>query len=160
MEIDELNIKELQEHPVWEFSNDELCGSELSIIPITVYPISSMNGRVIGTKLKLSGGISVWGILGNIDLNDSFLNSHFLSVSLFAGGKWLPVPRYHDIGKDEFSEEEIAKLVGSKAGAIFPISYDIGQYCIGDISIIRGVIIREPEVKLSRSELLELTFRS
>ena len=79
--ISALLAGDLAKHPVWKYSGSDDQG-ELSVHPISRLPVSSLSGKVVGTKVRLAGGAEVWALIGNIDPRNKRLNQHYVTISV------------------------------------------------------------------------------
>ena len=78
-EIDDLNSDDLKACAVWQFANDDE-SSETVVCPVPDLPVDHLDGRLVGTFLRLANGSEVHGFLGNLDLVESEWNEHFISA--------------------------------------------------------------------------------
>jgi hypothetical protein len=78
-EIDDLSSDDLKACAVWQFANDDE-SSETVVCPVPDLPVDHLDGRLVGTFLRLANGSEVHGFLGNLDLVESEWNEHFISA--------------------------------------------------------------------------------
>jgi hypothetical protein len=150
-----LTASDLEAHPVWRFVSGDSRGEAL-VRPVRRLPVSRLDGVLVATRLGLSSGTEVWGLLGNLDPASAEKTSHFLSASVLHAGKWFHLARYHDSDRDERGPDALAGFLGLAASEVFPLKYDISSYLIGLADVVRGEIPAEPQVRLSRRELIGL----
>ena len=153
--VEKLTEALLRKSPVWEFCNDDEAG-ETVVQPVKRLPISSADNRLVGCELHLADGSVIFGFLGNLSLTKKDQNQHFLTVSLFVDGSIEYLARYHDFNFSDHGPSWLAKKLGKKKDAVFPISYDLSSLAAGAQDCIRGSIPVEPKKKLSRSEIIQL----
>jgi hypothetical protein len=155
-DVQELTAADLEAWPVWEFTNEHEATSETIVRPVTRLPVTSMAGRLVGTRVRLASGREIRAELSNIDLKDPRQTEQFLSLSVLREGKWFTMARYHDIESDRRGPGALAAVLGMNIDDVFPISYDISKFCIGNPAVLAGVIRKEPREKLSREEIIRL----
>ena len=153
--IENLKINDLEKFPVWQYANSDSKGETL-VEPIKRYPVKSMTGKIIGVEVTFSNGRKNWAIIGNVDSSNSGLTEHFITISLECNGRWFTLARYHDIDYPQNGIDALATLVKMPVDEIFPITYDISPYAIGEKSALVGKILKEPKNKLTRSEIIAL----
>jgi hypothetical protein len=153
--IDNLQIADLQAHPVWEYVDDEEY-DETFVKPAERTRSSDLGGRVIGAPVVLANGQHVWALLGNIDPKNSRRTEHFLTVSIERNGSWFMLARYHDFSYAANGPNALAKFLGLPTDDIFPITYDVRKYAVGDAAALCGVIREEPRERLSDAEIMAM----
>jgi hypothetical protein len=153
--VGELSSVDLDEHPVWEFVNSE--DDETLVRPVLKVPVSDLQGKVVGTTVYFANGRPVRAILGNIDLQDTRRTQHFLTVSMDLDGRWLHLARYHDPDFQERGPKEIAIVFGLSVEEVYPILYDIREHVVGELKVVSGNIMAEPQERLTRAELINLS---
>src|SRR5687767_3746587 len=125
---DTLRPTDLERTAVWEFTNEEVSHpDELSLRPIDVLPVSDLNHRLVGARVRLADGSLTWALLGNVSLTDLRATRHFLTASVWCGDRWFPLARYHDVARDKFGPVQLARALRKEISEIFPITYDIGS---------------------------------
>jgi hypothetical protein len=90
--VEKLGADDLKQFPVWEFENDDEKG-EFTVKPVRKVPVTSLTNRVVGTDVQLHNGIKVLGLLGNVSVQNQKSTQHFLTLSIFAAGKWFTLAR-------------------------------------------------------------------
>jgi hypothetical protein len=153
--VEFLTIDDLEKYSVWKFVNDDLKGETL-VKSVKRTPVKSLTGKVIGLKVTLADNSKAWAIIGNVDVNNPVLTKHFLSISLYNNLKWFHLSRYHDFDYKKNGPVALGKFLLKAVDQIFPISYDLRPYSGGDEKALVGKILKEPEVKLSRVEIIAL----
>ena len=154
-EVGSLTIEDLESHPVWKFARHRSIG-ETAVQPVRRIPVADLEGKLVGTKVLLRNGESVWSLIGNITLADARFTQHFLTLSLVRDGKWFHMARYHDPHYREYGPTDLARFLELSVTEVFPISYDIRPYVIGNYAVLTGEIPKEPKEKLTRSEVVAL----
>ena len=130
--VTSLRPGDLEQYPVWEYANNlELWSDETVVRPVKQMPVESLDGRVVGTRLTLANGATVWGIIGNVDPTSAQLTEHFLTLSVFSSDQWFTMARYHDVEGRQRGSEALARFLGLSVREIFPIRYDIRENVIG-----------------------------
>jgi hypothetical protein len=109
--IEELQIADFKEHPVWEFVNDDTL-DETAVRPVESIPVPTLCGKVVGTMVQFSNRSIVWATLGNIDENDPRSTQQFLALSIERDGKWFHLSRYHDFDSATRGPEALANFLG------------------------------------------------
>ncbi|MCV2366472.1 hypothetical protein LNV23_23865 [Paucibacter sp. DJ1R-11] len=85
------------------------------------------------------------------------LNEHFLTLSIVKpSGERFHLARYHDIAYNSSGPDALATFVGLKVDDVFPIEYDIATIASGVPSCLRGSLHSQPNVRLSRAELIAM----
>jgi hypothetical protein len=152
--VELLTVADFQTHPVWEFLNDDEIG-EMMVQPVEL-PVESLDNRVIGDQVRLANGSWVWASFGNFDVTNPRATQHFLDISIERGGEWFHLARYHDVGFAEHSPEALARFLGLHVDDVFPISVDVRRYVQGDPKALTATVLKEPQERLARAELMEL----
>jgi hypothetical protein len=94
---DALRPPDLEAEPVWEFvTNDELNGDETRVRPVSERPVRSLDGRLIGIRVRLSNGSSRWAMLSNVSPGNAKKSRHFATLSIDKEGQWFHLARYFD----------------------------------------------------------------
>jgi hypothetical protein len=155
--VESLTLADLQANPVWKYTNNDEMG-ETSVRPVKKLPVANLAGKIIGTQVRLSSGLVVWALVGNIDSNNKRLNKHFVTLSLERDGKWFHLARYHDFDFTTRGPEQLAQFLGLPVNDIFPIVYDARKFSQGNPDALTDAIEKEPQEKLSRAEIIKLVF--
>jgi hypothetical protein len=153
--VDELTADDIARNPVWRFTNSD-SADETAVQPVKRLPVSNLAGKLVGLRVTLRNGDSVWATLSNIDSENARLNEHFLTLSVVRLGMWFHLARYHDFDYAERGPDALAAFLGLDVDDVFPISYDLCAYAKGDPRALSGVIAKSPAVKLTRAELIRL----
>jgi hypothetical protein len=114
----------------------------------------------LGTEVQLADGTALWALLGNVDPDDPRAMRHFLTLSLWIGGAWFHLARYHDVTYEEHGPSALAAALGRPVASIFPIAYDVRELALGDRHALAGQVLATPMERLSRAELIEWAVRS
>jgi hypothetical protein len=154
--VEELTGDDLQAFPVWEYTNSHEEIGETIVRPVKTTPVKSLTGRVVGTQVRLANGIAMWALLGNVEGTNPRLTQHFLTLSVFADGRWFTMARYFDFDSDVRGPRALSAFLRLPIDAVFPISYDIGGYCVGQRAALVGTIETEPRERLTRAEIIAL----
>jgi hypothetical protein len=150
--IESLVTADLEACPVWEFSKT----GETSVRPVQRLPMKNLTGKVVVTQVCLANGKRVWALVGNVDPGNVRVTEHFSTLSVLKDNSWFTLARYHDFDYSERGPEQLAVFLGMPVDEIFPISYDITPYVIGDPEALSGTIAKEPREKLTRAEIIAL----
>ena len=153
--VESLTVADFKAHPVWEYLNDDEIG-ETMVRPVEKIPVESLDNRELGTQVRLANGSEEWGFLGNFDVKNPRATQHFLALSIERSGKWFHLARYHDIGFTSRSPEALARFLGLQVDEVFPISVDVRRYVRGDPASLTPIVLKEPQEKLTRAELMAL----
>jgi hypothetical protein len=124
--------------------------------PVKRLPITSLIGRVVGSQVRLANGDHVWALIGNVDVGNSRLTQHFLSMSVFREGRSCPLARYFDPDYERHGPVALAEFLQLPVDDVFPISYDIRASAIGDPAALAGSIEKEPRERLTRAQVIAL----
>lgn len=154
--VEELTDADLNLFPVWRYVNDEVRHGEIFVRSIKKTPVKNLDGCVVGTRVRLANGAEVWALVGNVDSNNPRLTRHFLTLSVLRDGSWFTMARYHDFDFDERGPKALAAFLDLRVDEVFPISYDISRFCVGDAAALVGTIEKRPREKLSRAEIIRL----
>lgn len=149
----------MNKFPVWEFMNQDQ-KSELAVRPVKKMPVESLNGRLVGTQVRLANGSNMLALIGNVTANNPHSTKHFLTVSIFRSGKRFAMARYHDFDWNRRGPQALANFLGMRVEDIFPISYDVSRFSMGDPAALAGTIEAEPRDKLTRAEIIALAVSS
>jgi hypothetical protein len=149
--IESLAASDLQTHPVWQLED-----GGVHVKPVKRWPVESLLGKLVGTRVRLANGSEVWAILGNLSPRNPRSTQHFLTASIERDGKWFALARYHDFDAAARGPEALASFLGLAVADVFPISYDVRRYAKGDPAALAGTIEREPRERLNRAEIIAL----
>jgi hypothetical protein len=150
-----LQISDLEKHPVWQFvTNDE--ADETAVRPVKRLPVSSLLGKVVGSRVRLANGNYVWALIGNLDTKNARMNEHFVTLIFERNGEWFELERYFDPKYRQRGPTALARFLGLSVDDIFPISYDLRKHVKGNPAALSGSVLREPRVRLTRQELIAM----
>jgi hypothetical protein len=150
-----LVIEDLQRCPVWQYT-DMQEADETYVLPVKRLPVSSLTGRVVGTKIALANGERRWALLGNVDLTDPRITEHFISMSVEKDGQWFMLARYHDVFYAQNGPQALSDFLGLSIDDVFPISYDVREHVKGSAASAVGTILKEPRERLTRAQIMAL----
>jgi hypothetical protein len=153
---DALTVDDLKAHPVWRFVNDDSI-DETAVAPIKRVPVKRLEGKLVGTEVRLANGTARWALLGNLDTRNPRLTEHFRTISLERGGEWFHMARYHDYDYRERGPAALSRFLGMEPKEVFPIAVDLRHIVRPDDAI--GLVFnieRHPREKLSRSKIIAL----
>lgn len=153
-----LTPSDLKRFPVWEFVNDDEVG-ELALRPVKRVPVRSLRSRLVGSEFRLANGRRVWGLLGNVSVDDPRLTEHVRTIAVECEGVWFWMSRYHDFEAAKRGPEELARFLGLPVEDVFPITYDISSVSLGAAGALVGSIEREPRERLTRSQVISLVVK-
>lgn len=153
--VEEMTAADIEAFPVWQYTNSDEPG-ETVVRPIKKTPVKNLNGRLVGTQVRLANGSNAWALIGNVDPSNPRLTQHFLTLSVFRKGKWFTMARYHDFDSEERGPDALAAFLGLQVTEVFPISYDISRFSLGELGALVGVIEKEPLEKLTRAQIIGL----
>lgn len=156
--IESLQVSDLEKYRVWEFSTNDPA-DETAVRPIKRLPVSTLMGRLVGTRISLANGERLWALVGNLDARDAESNEHFVTLSIERGGRWFQLARYHDAGYDENGPETLARFLSLPVDDVFPISYDVREHVKGNPPLLSGIVLKEPRVRLTSSQLIAMALR-
>ena len=155
-QVEDLTVSDIETWPIWEFTNAHEHISETVVRPVTRIPVTSMAGRLVATRVRSASGDLFLAQLGNIDLKDPRSTEQFLTISVIRNGQWFTMARYHDIESDKRGPSALALVLGMSVDDVFPISYDISEFCSGNPAVLVGTLHKEPREKLTEAELTRL----
>lgn len=154
---DSLTVQDLQTYPVWEYVMDETdTVDETAVRPVETFPVEDLDGRIVGTEVRLANGAHVWGAIANLDTSNPRRTLHFLSLAVACDEGWFHLARYHDYDYDENGPAALSERLNLPLADVFPISYDLTRYVRGDAAMLKGAILAEPLERLSREEIISL----
>lgn len=149
---------DLQAEPVWEFvAEDEATGDETRIRPVSERPVRSLDGRLIGTQVRLRNGSLCWAILSNLSPDSPRKSQHFATLSLEKEGRWFHLARYFDADYETRGARHLADFLDVPVDQVFPISYDVSGFVEGNPNALRGSIVADPKDRLDAASLVELS---
>jgi len=151
--VNTLTVKDLRMNPVWKFTNRET-SDETAVKPARRLPVSTLDGHVVGTQVRLANGARKWAMLSNLDVHYTHLTEHFLTLSIFHRRQWFHLARYHDFDRRECGPEALCRFLGLKLAEVFPLSYDVRKYVRGAPSAGAGQIRAKPRRKLTHAEII------
>ncbi len=159
-----LTKRDFERHPVWKFdtsSEGVRWRGEEWVQPVSALPVTSLDGCLIGTSVRLANGTSVFAELGNVDLRDAKSTSRSLTLRVYYERKTFWLDRFHQhpeqkdiaskvwaillgLGRHrEVNPTELASALGLKLTDVFPITYDLTGIATGPAEAIRGIIRAE-----------------
>ncbi len=154
----QITPEDFKVYPVWEFLPETQDRDETLLIPVQKLPVDDLDGRLVGTNLRLASGPTVPGFLGNISLQHIRKTHQFLTVTVFRpGGQRFDLARYFDGDYEERGPEALAAFLGLAEADVFPMSYDISKIATGLAEVVTGSIPAKPETRLSRGDIMRLT---
>jgi hypothetical protein len=153
--VEELQVEQLKVYPVWRYVESPKRG-ETAVRLVKKVPVTSLTGKLVGTQVRLNNGNTVWALLGNIDSNNPKLTKHFLTLSVERDSSWFSLARYHDFDCSSRGPRELARFLELPLDHVFPISYDITKYVIGDRGALSGIIEADPKEKFTRAEIIAM----
>jgi hypothetical protein len=155
-EVTELMPEDFETHPVWEFNLEDEAGmSDTVVRPLLKLPVDTLTNRIIGARVRLANGDSLWSTMDNIDLSDPFQTEQFLGISIYSG-RWIHLARYFDPWFDRESPAVLAAALNLPIDDVFPITYDIRAFCRGNPLSLTGAMECEPRKRLTDSERMKL----
>src|ERR1043166_3289623 len=131
--IEDLDLTDVESFSVWQFTNEDSEAGDTIVRPIKQTPVKNLNGRVAATQVRLSNGTRIWALIGNVDTENPRLTEHFLTLSVFRGGEWFTMARYHDSDAAERGPTALARFLGLTVDEVFPISSDSSKLSLGEI---------------------------
>jgi hypothetical protein len=149
---------DFDECPVWQYLNDDALG-ETVVAPVLKLPVDNLDGKVVGTQVRLANGASTWAILSNVDAGNPRFTQHFITVSVWWSNTWFTMARYHDHDSAGRGPDALADFLGLKLKDTFPIYYDLTGVAIGHEDALRATITAVPKERLTRSEIIRLAMR-
>ena len=161
--VDQLVPDDFLAHRVWEFAIDKEAelGGETFVRPVAKIPVKSLSNRVVAAPVLFANGQRFQGLLGNLDLADPVRTDHFLTLTLYLPSRQrFLLARYFDLDYSERGPSALAAKLGLALDAIFPMSYDITDFALGDQACLRGTIAAAPATRLSRAEIIALAVES
>ena len=150
--IDAISVGDIEVNPVWKFCS----GGDMAIEPVKKIPCTTLNGRIVGTRVELADGTMVWALLGNIDTENPAFFEHFMTLSIESRGGWFHLARYHDYDYDERGPAKLSEWLNKPVEQVFPIAYDIRHVFNGESGALNGKIETEPNGKLTRAEIVAM----
>jgi hypothetical protein len=153
--VERLRITDLKRHPVWEFVNDDPLG-ETVVQPVRKLPSDTLDGRLVGTRVRLANGKAVWALLGNLDTRSATRTHQFLTVSVYQRSSRFHLARYFDVESRRMGPAALARFLGLSVRDVFPIAFDVTEYCSGPSDVLAGTIDRTPRERLTRAEIIRL----
>jgi hypothetical protein len=155
--VEALTVADFRAHPVWEYLNDDEIG-ETMVQPVETIPVESLDNRLIGAQVRFANASRVWALIGNFDVTNPRSTQHFRTLSIDRSGKWFQLARYHDVDFAKRSPEALARFLGLHVDDVFPITVDVRRYVRGDPAALTAIVLKEPQEKLTREEILALIF--
>ena len=160
--VGDLTVEDLTRHPVWEFdlASETRPGSdETWVKPIEDLPVTKLENAIVAATVRLSAGLVVPGLLGNIALFSPRRTREFLDLTLFHENRKYWLARYFDADFDTRGPTGLAAFFGLSLDEVFPLSYEISRDAVvGDEEVTSGRILAEPRQRLSNEERTKLIF--
>ena len=152
--IEDVGVSDLERHPIWRYREDADGNAVAS--PVLHMPVSDLGSCLIGARSELAGGACVWVMLGNVTLNNPVRTEQFLGARFERDGEWFELARYFDADYEDRGPVQLSQFLGLSLDEIFPVRYDLSRFVVGHPSVVRGVIEKEPQVRLSQDEIIRL----
>ena len=114
--IDLLTPSDLAVSLIWKYTNRD-GASELFVATIATIPVKDLNGKVIGSQVRLANGSQRWSLIGNVDTTNSRFTEHLLTLPVESDGKWFHLARYHDHDYVDRGPEALRFLLGCGSGS-------------------------------------------
>jgi len=156
--IASLRVSDLEKYRVWQFTTNDPA-DETAVRPIKRLPVSTLMGKLAGARISLANGERLWALVGNLDEQNAQLNEHFVTLSIERSGCWFHLARYHDADYDQTGPEGLARFLGLPVDDVFPISYHVREYVKGNPPLLDGIVLKEPRVRLTSSQLIAMALR-
>jgi len=153
--VESLTVADLEWAPVWQYTNRDGAG-ETTVRAVKRIPVRDTSGKLIGTQVRFANGARAWALISNIVPDSARQTEHLLTVSVEHSGKWFDLARYHDPDYTNGSPEALARFLGLAVDEIFPIAFDLRPYVEGDPAVLQGSVLREPQERLSRDEIIAM----
>ncbi len=157
--VGQLNVADLIEYPVWEYTNTEEV-DELQVRPVTKLPVDTLSNRIVGIRVHFHNGSEGWAILSNVSLRDARRTSHFLCLSVERHGQWFHLARYFDADYEGRGPAQLSTFLGLGINEVFPITYDLTAVAVGLDEVVRGSIPIEAPEKLTDDELIKMSLET
>lgn len=125
--------------------------------PVKTTPVTSLTGRLVGTRVRLANGSLVWALVENVDLDSPLITQHFLSILVERDGKWFDLARYFDVDYRRRGPDALAAFLGLGVADVFPIAFDIAAVALGESLSVTNVIPREQQDQLNKDQLIALS---
>lgn len=146
----DLTPTDFKAHPIWDLRGEDKKTGETFVSPVEDLPVTDLGNRIIGLQVTLNNGRTVWGLMGNVHLDNLRRTEQFLSMSIFCDGALFHLTRYFDTGLSvRFGPEALAKFLDMNVDDVFPIKYDLRPYVDGNSPPVFGSIPKEPRERLS-----------
>lgn len=154
--VDSLELADLEAHPIWAFCTGDVC----DVHWVKKVPVRDLAGKLVATEVCLANGTKAWALIGNVQPGDARLTAHVLTLSVLKDNVWFRLARYHDYDYNERGPAALALFLGLSVDEVFPISYDITRYVLGDPGGLSGTIQKEPLEKLTESQLITMVVQA
>lgn len=151
---EDLTPEDFATYPVWEFTNNDEWG-ETVMQPVRYKPVAHLDGRVVGTQVRLANGRSGWATICNLNASHAQSTQHFLTLSIWHKKAWFHLTRYFDVDFDRRGPKALAAALSLPVDSVFPIHYDLTDLARGEAAALRGTIEKEPKEKLSEMEIMK-----
>ena len=150
-------VEELLRVGVWKFVSEAPQRDETWVEPVLKIPVSTLAGRLVALNVRLSDATHRPAILGSIDLNNPAHTQHFRTLTIMNGtGRRFDLARYHDADYESRGPRALAEFLGLPLSSIFPVTYDLSGLASGTAACLVGQIPAEPEIRLTRAELIAM----
>jgi hypothetical protein len=154
--VEDIRPEDFAQFPVWEFVLDEEAESDTLLTPVCALPADHLNGRVVGTAVRLANATMMSAMLCNIDIADPKRTQHFISLAIFDRQAWRHLARYHDADFASNGPEALAAALNLTVSEVFPIAYDLRSTCNGNALCLTGAIAVAPSEILPPGEIIAL----
>ena len=154
--IDNITWNSFREYPVWEW--DLEVDDDAALFPIQDYPVSYLEGRIIGVPCYLNNGAIINCVLSAIEIGSPHKTDQFLSLTAMVNETKIQLQRYFDVGASEDPGKVFADNIGIPVDDVFPIKWDVQKYVTKGTRGRSGTITRFPAMRLNEQQRMYLIF--
>jgi hypothetical protein len=154
--IESITWKSFEDYPVWEW--DLGIDDDSTLFPITDYPVSYLEGRIIGIPCQLHNGKSINCILQSVEIGSPHKTEQFLNLYAIIGVRKIRLLRYFDVGASDDPGKDFASEISVNVDEVFPIKWDVQKHVTKGLNGRSGLITRFPTRRLDEQQRMNLLF--
>ena len=155
----DLTLDDFQRYPIWEYIFEDDYPDETWMRPVTELPVNILNGRIVGTKVRLANGEFRWAIIEGVDLQSEILTRHVITLDIYDHSEWFSLAM-HGYEYPRRGPQQLADFLGLPIESVFPIHYDLTPLVSCGECIAKGDIAKEPIERLPEDVILKMIIES
>jgi hypothetical protein len=149
-----LTLSLVRQTPIWHSTPSK--DGDLWVKPELRSQLSSLKNCLIATDTTMADGSCITALIENIHVENLNLTKHYLQAHFRIDGRWWCMARYHDLDYDQKGASGLAMRLGKSIEQVFPLTYDIQEFCTVESEALCGAISANPINRLTRKEIMRM----